>query len=259
MQHHFNTDIAKQYDIITAIMLDNFYYWINKNRANNKNFYNGRYWTFNTNEALAEMFPYLSSRQVRYAIQKMIDNDLIMTDNFNINKYDRTLYYAITDFGYSILQNCQMYNIYNITDTKTNTIKEIYKENSANAETLAEETEVGIPTTQPLQNKKNSKLLVDSKEVIAYLNECANTRYTTCNGNTKFIIARLKEYSLEDLKSVIDCKCKEWKGTNMEMYLRPETLFNATKFESYYNQALLEKDKQADCKVKEVSDGIFKI
>ena len=171
MQHHFNTDIAKQYDIITAIMLDNFYYWINKNRANNKNFYNGRYWTFNTNEALAEMFPYLSSRQVRYAIQKMIDNNLIMTDNFNPNKYVRTLYYAITDFGYSILQNCQMYNIYNITDTKTNTIKEIYKENSANAETLAEETEVGIPTTQPLQNEKNSKLLVDSKkeEVFTYI------------------------------------------------------------------------------------------
>ena len=97
------------------------------------------------------------------------------------------------------------------------------------------------------------------KEIIDYLNEKAKTRYTACKSNTKFIAARLKEYSLEDLKSVIDCKCKEWKGTNMEKYLRPETLFNATKFESYYNQVLLEKDKQADCKVKEVSNGIFKI
>lgn len=246
MQHHFNTDIAKQYDIVTAIMLDNFYFWISKNKANDKNFYNGRYWTYNTYEALAELFPYLSTRQVRYAIQKMIDNNLIMTDNFNPNKYDRTLYYAITDFGYSILQNCQMYNIYNITDTNTNTIKEnITKESST--------------TDQPCKIKKASKDILQEKEIIDYLNEKAKTRYTACKSNTKFIAARLKEYSLEDLKSVIDCKCKEWKGTNMEMYLRPETLFNATKFESYYNQALLEKDKQADCKVKEVSNGIFKI
>lgn len=260
MQHHFNTDIAKQYGIVTAIMLDNFYFWISKNKANDKNFYNGRYWTYNTYEALAELFPYLSTRQVRYAIQKMIDNNLIMTDNFNPNKYDRTLYYAITDFGYSILQNCQMYNIYNITDTYTNTIKEnITKESSTTDQPCTNEQKFDEQQTQPCKIKKSSKDILQEKEIIDYLNEKAKTRYTTCKSNTKFIAARLKEYSLEDLKSVIDCKCKEWKGTNMEMYLRPETLFNATKFENYYNQALLEKDKQVDCKVKEVSDGIFKI
>jgi hypothetical protein len=41
MQHHFNTEIAKKYDIVTAILLDNLFYWIEKNRANNKNFIDG--------------------------------------------------------------------------------------------------------------------------------------------------------------------------------------------------------------------------
>ena len=39
---------------------------------------------------------------------------------------------------------------------------------------------------------------------------------------------------MEDFKAVIDYKVSEWKGTKMEDYLRPETLFG-TKFESYLN------------------------
>ena len=45
---------------------------------------------------------------------------------------------------------------------------------------------------------------------------------------------------LDDFKSVIDKKSKEWLGTNMERYLRPDTLFG-TKFESYLNQNIPSK------------------
>ena len=40
---------------------------------------------------------------------------------------------------------------------------------------------------------------------------------------------------MEDFENVIEKKCAAWKGTEMEQYLRPETLFG-TKFESYLNQ-----------------------
>ena len=39
----------------------------------------------------------------------------------------------------------------------------------------------------------------------------------------------------DDFKTVIDNKTSEWIHTDMEKYLRPETLFG-TKFESYLNQ-----------------------
>jgi DNA-binding PadR family transcriptional regulator len=136
MQHHFNTEIAKKYDIITAILLDNFYYWIEKNRLNERNFKDGRYWTYNTKKAIAEWFPYLNERQLDYALKKMVEQGLLIKGNYNENKYDRTLWYAITDFGYSILQNCKMYNTYDtydyITTTNTNT-KTSIKENSIEA------------------------------------------------------------------------------------------------------------------------------
>ena len=43
-------------------------------------------------------------------------------------------------------------------------------------------------------------------------------------------------YTEEDLKAVIDTMCSKWLHDNkMNMYLRPETLFNATKFQTYFN------------------------
>ncbi len=77
--------------------------------------------------------------------------------------------------------------------------------------------------------------------VIDYLNEkterTGKDRYNSTSTKTKTLIkARLKEkYELEDFKIVIDKKCKEWLGTDMEKYLRPETLFG-NKFESYLKQ-----------------------
>lgn len=57
---------------------------------------------------------------------------------------------------------------------------------------------------------------------------------TKSTANKKFIIARLAEgYTIDDLKKVIDYKVDEWMNTKYEDFLRPETLFNPTKFASY--------------------------
>ena len=40
---------------------------------------------------------------------------------------------------------------------------------------------------------------------------------------------------VDDFKKVIDTKAAEWLGTDMEKFLRPQTLFGS-KFESYLNQ-----------------------
>ena len=86
-----------------------------------------------------------------------------------------------------------------------------------------------------LNNKLNNNSNIIAEQIITYLNEKAGTHFKPVDSNIKFIKARLKDYSQEDLKAVIDKKVKEWKGTEMQQYLRPETLFNATKFESYIN------------------------
>ena len=43
MYHSFNINIAKEYGILEAILLNNFEYWISKNVANQINYQNGFY------------------------------------------------------------------------------------------------------------------------------------------------------------------------------------------------------------------------
>ena len=102
MHHSFDIDLAEAYGILEAILLNHFQHWIKHNAANEKHYHDGRYWTFNTVKAFAELFPYASAKQIRTAIDKLIKADIIMTGNYNKTTYDRTLWYTFTDKGLTI-------------------------------------------------------------------------------------------------------------------------------------------------------------
>nr|WP_227005698.1 conserved phage C-terminal domain-containing protein [Leuconostoc citreum] len=86
---------------------------------------------------------------------------------------------------------------------------------------------------------------VPYKEIVDYLNEKIGSKYRSSGSKTKSLIkARSNEgFSLDDFKTVIEKKAKEWSGTTMEKYLRPETLFG-TKFEGYLNEKQSANQKQ---------------
>ncbi|CAK8054145.1 conserved phage C-terminal domain-containing protein [Eupransor demetentiae] len=83
-------------------------------------------------------------------------------------------------------------------------------------------------------------------EIVDYLNLRSGKHYRSTTPKTeRFISARVKEgFTADDFKKVIDNKVSEWQGTDMEKYLRPETLFG-TKFESYLNQGIDTKRSEA--------------
>lgn len=83
------------------------------------------------------------------------------------------------------------------------------------------------------------------EDIVDYLNQKAGTHYRYSSADTrKHIKARFNDgYSLDDFKTVIDKKVSEWKGTDMEKYIRPATLFGS-KFESYLNQIEPQKSKR---------------
>lgn len=108
MQHSFDIDIAKEYGILEAILLNNLWFWIEKNRANNINYYDGYYWTYNSTRAFNELFPYVSQRQIQCALKRLIEEEILQTGNYNKVAYDRTLWYAFTEKGKCIMQKCKM-------------------------------------------------------------------------------------------------------------------------------------------------------
>lgn len=105
--HFFQPQIAAEYGINAAILLEHIGFWIEKNEANGTNYFDGNHWTFNSVRALCLMFPYMTDRAIRLALKKLIDDGLLMTGNYNKSQYDRTLWYALTDKGKSYLQNAK--------------------------------------------------------------------------------------------------------------------------------------------------------
>ena len=113
---------------------------------------------------------------------------------------------------------------------------------------------------KPTRKEKEPRVFVydekDFEEIIRYLNEKTGRDYHKTTAHIKYIKDRLGEgYTLDNFKSVIDIKVKEWLGTEMSKYLRPQTLFGG-KFDSYLNQKFDKKKfVKGDKKLKTTWSG----
>lgn len=97
LEYHFNAELARRYSVDGAIFLHSMAFWVAKNRANERHLYEGRYWTYNTLEALTELFPFWSRRQLERIVNKLKDEGALLTGNFSKDKTDRTRWYALSD------------------------------------------------------------------------------------------------------------------------------------------------------------------
>lgn len=86
------------------------------------------------------------------------------------------------------------------------------------------------------------KLPQDQQEeltrIINHLNESIGSNYRPNTKDTVIKFKNLKEldYKEEDFFKVIDNKVKDWANSEQSKYLRPETLFRESHFESYLNE-----------------------
>ena len=48
MQYSFDTKEAMEHGVNEAIIIANIRFWVQKNKANDKHFYEGRTWTYNS-------------------------------------------------------------------------------------------------------------------------------------------------------------------------------------------------------------------
>nr|DAF66184.1 MAG TPA: hypothetical protein [Caudoviricetes sp.] len=114
----------------------------------------------------------------------------------------------------------------------------------ANVERKRNGSRGGRPQKQKEKPKEQKKTVEPVKkkepppyqEIIDYLNEKAGKRFKVNEKTKAHINARVNDgYTLADFRAVIEKKVAEWRGTEMDKFLRPETLFG-TKFEGYLNQ-----------------------
>ena len=108
----------------------------------------------------------------------------------------------------------------------------------------------GLPPDvgQPERKNGNPSLTKQAIEVLEFLNATTGRNYRATDSTDKpttslqHIISRLKTgATVQDCKTLIARKHRDWAGNDkMWPYLRPATLFNATKFEQYLGECVID-------------------
>lgn len=102
MLHYFNVEVAKQYGIKDAVVLQSLAFWLKKNVDNKNNVHDGVVWTFNSVNNMLEYFPYLTYNKLADSLRRLEKNGLITSSNYNKMGYDRTKWYTLTPLGESL-------------------------------------------------------------------------------------------------------------------------------------------------------------
>ena len=228
MNFSFDGEFAKEHGVNEAIMYQYFSYWIAKNKANDKHFYDGYTWTYNSQKALTELFPFWNRAKIQRIISSLENQGLLIKGNYNQLAYDRTTWYALPKFEQSVVQN------------QTVNCSDLNNERFKNEQPIP----INYQLTKQLTNKDIKDIVEHSptepvpyQEVVEYLNQKTGKNFKhTSKVTQRHIRARLAEgFTIRDFMQVIDKKSSDWfRDQKMKEYLRPETLFG-TKFESYLN------------------------
>ena len=89
--------VAVKYGVDEALFLDSIMYWYRHNRANDMNFHDGRWWTYNSMAAFVDLFPWWSDKQLRRIIKSCKEQGALLTANYNSDGRDRTVWYSPSD------------------------------------------------------------------------------------------------------------------------------------------------------------------
>ena len=96
MTYHFDGDVAEKFGTDCATFISHMQYWIAKNAANERHFYEGRYWTYNSLSALERLFPFWTRRQIERIIRDLKKAGVLLTGHYSKNSYDRTTFTPLT-------------------------------------------------------------------------------------------------------------------------------------------------------------------
>lgn len=83
--------LAKQVGLNKAIFLQQLHYWLQKSKHEHK----GRKWVYNSYPRWQEQFPFWSINTLKRTVTGLEKDGLVLVDNFNKMKADKTKWYTI--------------------------------------------------------------------------------------------------------------------------------------------------------------------
>jgi len=147
-------------------------------------------------------------------------------------------------------------------DTTENTTEDTTEDTCRDKYILSgkpDDAPVSLPEcTSKKTNKKKSKTHPEEvRQIVEYFNHVCGTNYKyQSKATAEMINARLNDgFTVEDFRKVIDKKHAEWSNDNYWCkFLRPETLFRPSHFESYLNQRNTPADENTNGITQKMSE-----
>ncbi len=93
----FKKGIAKKCGVNAAIVFNHILYWLDYNSPNPASHREGKIWMYETQEAMAEFFGFLSEKEVRNAIKILVDEGLLLKAHFHDDGWTKTNWYTVYD------------------------------------------------------------------------------------------------------------------------------------------------------------------
>ena len=135
--HSFSVELATTLGLERTLILQHFYYWHLANKDNEGMFKDNHTWFFTSRKNIMQVFPYLTERKIRDAIDTLVKDGYILKGNYNPDKMKKTNWYALTKMSLRLFDQTSdnLSNDWSKCPTKDN----INKDNNREKESISKD------------------------------------------------------------------------------------------------------------------------
>ena len=204
--HSFNVSLASRFGVVEALIIQHSYYWYKCNKGNEDMTKDGHTWFYRSVSQIADVYPYLSVDKVRRAIDRLVENGILIKGNYNTDKFKKANWYSLSDDMISAMSG-------DSEESDRQNAKPFGKMPNHSAKCQ-------LNYNKEYNNKENKEEIDKSiskkdenDEVNAWIDEmysiyptkcpCRNTYLGKCNKDKERIRKLLKSYTKEQIEKVI--------------------------------------------------------
>ncbi|EBO5739613.1 conserved phage C-terminal domain-containing protein [Enterobacter roggenkampii] len=252
-----NPDLAYSIGLNEAIALQQVNYWLKETTSGLER--DGVRWIYNTTEQWLEQFPFWSESTLKRTFTRLKQLGVLKVEQLNKSQRDMTNYYTI-NYESELLDEVKVTKSKSSKCTlpsgQNEPMEEVKVERSIGSKrtalirsnctdvltenTTENTTDIKNPICPVAPQPDGDVLITDqAKQVLTHLNQVTSSRYQVSTTSLQNIRARIGEgYTVEELSLVVDyCNAKWSEDLTMAAYLRPQTLFQPSKFPGYLKSA----------------------
>lgn len=165
--HSFSVELATTLGLEKTLILQHFFYWHQANADNENMYKDNAVWFFTSRKNIMGVFPYLTERKIRSAIDELVKGGYVRKGNYSTDKMKKTNWYSLTKKSLALFkENDQpldkMSNDWSKCPTKDIINKDIEITDNKKKETISKDI---VKKEEAPTNRMNIPLPFECKEL----------------------------------------------------------------------------------------------